>query len=342
MREYDIRPADILGKYLELSRLDAQKFFPDPDALPTGDCPGCGAAGRESSELFVKHGFRIVECDRCSTIFVNPRPASRQLEDFYRDSPSTEYWANTFFPSVAEVRRQMIFAPRAAGVLDLVRSHDRAPDIVVDVGAGYGLFLQELGKIHPSAELRAIEPGEALAQRCRDIGLTTFEGYAEDAVEDESWNGIADLVTSFEVVEHLPEPVDFFRTMKRLARPGGFVFFSGLCGDGFDIRTLGEVSNAISPPHHLTFLSQAGVRQALLRAGLKLIGFQTPGKLDVDIVSNALKEKPHLLEDSPLKSVLLGTDDGAREKLQAQLVEQCRSSHMWVLAQNPAKAVSDT
>jgi SAM-dependent methyltransferase len=268
-------------------------------------------------------------------MFVNPRPAPEQLMAFYRDSPSTDYWANVFFPAVAEARRHLIFAPRARQVLDLVTQVSGLPDNVVDIGAGYGLFLEELAKLMPSANLRAIEPGLALAERCREIGFETFEGFAEEAATKPAWKGCADLVTSFEVIEHLPDPVGFVRTMHDLARPGGMVFFSGLCGDGFDIRTLGKRSNAVSPPHHLTFLSQQGVRALLNRAGLECVSFQTPGKLDVDIVRTAFQAGEEFAVDLKIREVILEGDEKARTELQDRLATECRSSHMWVLARRP-------
>lgn len=336
MREQDIRPADILATYLELSRRDALTFFPDPDGLPLGACPGCGST-ESAGELFRKHGFRIVECGQCRTMFVNPRPTPEQLTAFYRDSPSTDYWANVFFPAVAEARRQLIFAPRARQVLDLVTRISGQPDNVVDIGAGYGLFLEELAKLMPLAILRAIEPGLALAERCREIGFETFEGFAEEAATEPAWKGRADLVTSFEVIEHLPDPVGFVRTMHDLARPGGMIFFSGLCGDGFDIRTLGEKSNAVSPPHHLTFLSQRGVLALLGRAGLECVSFQTPGKLDVDIVRTAIQADEDIALEPHIQAVVLDGDENARAELQTRLVSERRSSHMWVLARRPEK-----
>lgn len=335
MREQDIRPADLLATYLDLSRRDALTFFPEPDSLPSGNCPGCDAPASGTKQLFTKHGFRIVECKTCKTLFVNPRPAPEQLNAFYRDSPSTEYWATTFFPAVAEARRELIFAPRARAVLEMATREAGATRDIVDVGAGYGLFLEEIGKRVPISGLRAIEPGRDLAERCRVIGLATFEGFAEEALGQPGWRGAADLVTSFEVIEHLSEPVAFIRTMRDLARPGGLVFFSGLCGDGFDIRTLGQRSNAVSPPHHLSFLSQAGVRALLRHAGLECISFQTPGKLDVDIVRNALQADPDTPCTPEIRRLLLEGGDDARSVFQSQLVAECRSSHMWVLARRP-------
>ena len=144
MRENDIRPKELFATYLKLSRQDAETFFPDPSALELSECPGCAATS--PIPQYKKHGFDIVECSNCGTLFVNPRPAAAQLKAFYQDSPSTDFWANTFFPAVAEVRQEKIFKPRAARAIDLARGAGVSPHIVFDIGGGYGLFLQELKK----------------------------------------------------------------------------------------------------------------------------------------------------------------------------------------------------
>ncbi|MEE2722151.1 MAG: class I SAM-dependent methyltransferase [Pseudomonadota bacterium] len=338
MREADIRPADLLTTYLDLSRRDAETFFPDPSTLERAACPGCGADSERFVPQYTKHGFNIVECRNCRTLFVSPRPTAAQLEAFYRDSPSTDYWAKTFFPAVAEARRVKIFAPRAARALELARAARIAPHTVFDVGSGYGLFLQELSKLLVDGDLRAIEPGRALAKHCRASGIRTFEGYGEEALEDPDWRGNADLVASFEVIEHLPEPLRFLEMLRELARPGGLILISGLCGDGLDIRTLGPRSNAVSPPHHLTFLSQTGAHALLARTGLECISFETPGQLDVDILRTALKADDSIINDPELRRILLDDNDAVRDALQKSLVAECRSSHMWILARRPKES----
>ena len=90
--------------------------------------------------------------------------------------------------------------------------------------------------------------------------------------------------------------------MGELARPGGLILVSGLCGDGLDIRTLGAL-NAVSPPHHPTFLSQQGARALVDRAGLDCVSFETPGQLDVDILRSALLNDDDVVEDPELRGL---------------------------------------
>lgn len=336
MREADIRPADIMAEYLRLSAADARQYFPNSAGLVPRSCPACGSADKIAA--FAKNGFHLVRCAGCDTLFVDPCPTGEQLAPFYADSPSARYWAEVFFPSVAEARRTRIFRPRVERVLALMAEGQCPVENVVEVGAGAAIFLEEFRTARAASSLRAIEPGRALAAQCRDKGFETYEGFLEQAVVDPAWTGRADLVACFEVVEHTPETAAFVAALAALARPGGTVLFSGLCGDGFDIRVLGARSNAVSPPHHLTFLSVRGTERLMARAGLTDIHVLTPGELDVDIVVNAVKADDQAVTDPFLRALLLGPDDAARSRFQGFLRDNRLSSHLWAVGRKADRA----
>jgi hypothetical protein len=330
VREEEIRPADLLSAYLALSADDARSFFGNKSKLVARPCPGCGED--KAVPAFTKNGFDLSTCAGCGTLYVSPAPAAEDLAEFYRDSPSTRYWANVFFPAVAEARRERIFRPRAEKISSLLNGRGKR---AIDVGAGSGLFLKEMMVVDPDIKTRAVEPGADLARICRAANIETFEGFAEDAANDSGWASWADLVTSFEVVEHVLNMTAFIRSLGALAKPGGIVLVTGLCGTGFDIKILGIRSNAVSPPHHLNFVSRVGMTALAARAGLELVDFSTPGQLDIDIVCNALANDPEAVTDPALRGKLLTADVDVRRRMQDQLVTDRRSSHMWALMRRP-------
>lgn len=332
MKEEEIRPKHLLERYLQLSAEDVAREFPDPSILPARSCPACTAPEIRAS--FTKAKFEYVRCAACDTLYARKVPSPEAMRRFYRDSPSTKYWAEVFFPAVAEARRELIFRPRAEKVLALARRYGRVRS-VIDIGAGTGLMLEELRGLDPALICRAVEPSVSMAETCRRKDFATFEGFAEDAASHADWAGSADLVTSFEVLEHLDDVKAFLASAAKLARRGALVLMSGLCGDGFDIRVLGAASNSVSPPHHLTFLSQAGVRRLLAACGLELLDFSTPGKLDVDIVRNKLGDQPGAVSDDFLSHLLLRASDEARAAFQDFLASHALSSHMWFVARRP-------
>lgn len=334
MRESEIRPAALLDEYLRLSAADAEVFFPGDGARGHRSCPGCG--GDAPVPTFEKNGFRLVRCGTCATLYANPGPEGGRLAAFYRDSPSQRYWAEVFFPAVAEARRERVFRPRVRRIAELVATRGPTLPRILDVGAGAGIFLEECRAVGFGAAHAAIEPSRRLAALCREKGLETFEGFAADAAADPAWRGRADLVTCFEVIEHVLDALAFVRNLADVARPGGMVLMTGLCGTGFDILSLGQHAKAVSPPHHLNFLSRRGAAALLQRSGLEEVAFLTPGELDVDIVCNTLAENRECVVEPFVRHLALDAAQSTRDAFQRFLADHGLSSHMWILARRPA------
>src|SRR3990167_1441653 len=102
VKEEEIRPSELIREYLHLCTQDIVRYFSD---VARHDLP-CVACGHEEQLFeFDKHGFSYATCQKCHTLYQTPRPLLVAFEHFYRDSCSSRYWSNTFFPAVAEARR---------------------------------------------------------------------------------------------------------------------------------------------------------------------------------------------------------------------------------------------
>jgi len=324
MKEHEIRPKELLEKYIELGLQDAKKYFSN---AVRREMP-CVACGSQSTVFdFEKYNFAYDLCNDCGTLYQTPRPSIDAFELFYRYSKSSRFWSEIFFPAVAEKRRKKIFKPRAKRLTSICKQKDLEVTKMIDVGAGYGIFLDEWRKINPDSEAVAVEPMSSLANECRKKGFFVVEEIAEQVSD---LNGFADLVVCFEVLEHVFDPLDFVRVLKKMTRPGGYVFISTLCIDGFDLQILWEKSSQISPPHHINFLSLNGFKSLFERAGLTNIQLTTPGQLDVDIVRNNLN---YISENSTCYKFLnkILNDKIIANKFQKYLAENQLSSHVWVI-----------
>ena len=325
MKEDDIRPRELLSEYLALSQKDVDIFFPEQNRKQV-NCVGCD---HPTSTLdFIKQGFCYRLCDSCGSLFVSPRPSEENFQSFYEDSESSRYWAEIFFPAVAEPRREKIFRPRVSALQDMCQSRGVDVQTIVDVGAGYGIFLEEWKRDDPNVEAIAIEPSLDLAETCRNKGLTvkpvTLENVNASDIE-------ADVAVCFEVLEHVHDPFVFLQKMSDLVRPGGLVMISTLSIDGFDLQVLGRKSDQISPPHHINFLSCDGMKALFSRVDLQEVSVTTPGKLDVDIVRGAVKKTNSCVDLPPIIQAIL-SDPEASSDFQDFLSRNRLSSHAWIVA----------
>ncbi|MDH5731609.1 MAG: class I SAM-dependent methyltransferase [Gammaproteobacteria bacterium] len=325
MKEYDIRPAHIFEEYLKLSAQDADICFRSTDKTNIS-CPACGAD--HSSYEFEKNGFAYSTCQECGTLYQTPRPSKQAFEKFYHQSKSSQYWAEVFFPSVAEKRRDKIFVPRVERLISLCEQRNLNPETVMDVGAGYGIFLDEWRKHKPTDRLIAVEPSLQLSEICRQKDIEVIPSIVEKVIH---LDGMVDLAVCFEVLEHVYDALEFILQIKRMLKSGGDLLISTLGVDGFDIQVLWDKSKSVSPPHHINFLSIKGFQLLFERAGFKDIQILTPGVLDVDIVKNSLRDESDLLRSNRFLNSIL-SDEKIANSFQNFLVENKMSSHVWVLA----------
>ncbi len=324
MKEQDIRQRDVHNRYLELVRRDSEELFRDKSAFQAVDCPACACP--DHVRQFVKFGFTYDQCNDCDTLFVNPRPNYGDLVQFYSESPSTKFWIEEFFLPMVEARREKIFRPRAefaAGEFPHLNSGR-----IADIGAGFGLFLEELKKIWPEAKMSAIEPSSDMAKICGDKGFHVIPAMLEavDPVLDKFH-----LVTAFELFEHLLDPLYFLKKIYGLLDDGGILILTTLNGLGFDIQLLWENSKSIFPPHHLNFFNPHSMEQLLERAGFKEIKVTTPGQLDWDIIEGGYFNEG-LDPGRFFRTVAKYGKPESKAQLQAWIKDNNFSSHMRIIA----------
>jgi 2-polyprenyl-3-methyl-5-hydroxy-6-metoxy-1,4-benzoquinol methylase len=329
MKEFEIRSKEIFDKYLEISKMDIRKFFSDFGSFVEIPCPACKSKDVRLS--FRKYKFSYKICNRCFTLFVSPRPTSQMINDFYRWSDSSKFWAERFFPETAEARRIKIFQPRAKLITELIKRFSfKKPLTLVDIGSGFGIFLEEIRKTKIFDEIIGVEPSVDLAKCCTDKGFKVIDKPVENIKPNELK---ASIVCSFEVFEHLFNPESYIRAMTRILKPGGIMVFTTLTISGLDLQVLWQNSKSVSPPHHINCFSIEGLRKIVKRCGLKEIEISTPGELDVDIIKNTIKDNPKLKIPRFIEYLIKNRESKTLEQLQDFLKNNQLSSHARIVAQ---------
>ena len=325
MKEEEIRPQAIFDEYLLLCEADTNQYFYEVECTVVS-CPACKQQGDFS---FNKNGFDYAECPHCKTLFVSPRPDASAFAKYYTESKSAEYWATTFYKYTAEARREKLWKPKVKMVCAAMDKFGAVDASVIDIGGGYGIFSEEYEKLTNNA-VTIIEPGPSLATACRERGLTVVEKFLED-VTDSDLPQKSRFFVSFELFEHLHDPVSFFEHLNSIKNPGDLFLFTTLSATGVDIQVLWEHSKSVSPPHHLNFLNPTSVPLLLERCEFETLEITTPGKLDIDIMKNSLEH----VKDRFWQTFLDTASESDVAQWQQMVTDTGWSSHMMAVCRKP-------
>jgi SAM-dependent methyltransferase len=298
-------------------------------------CPACGGGDRDAGAVFTKHPHTYHRCAGCETVYVSPRPPAAVLGEFYAQSPNYAYWNTHIFPASEGVRRARIFRPRAERMRDIVSRHlTGAAPTVVEVGAGFGTFAEEVRALGYAARMVVVEPTPDLAATCRARGLEVIERPVE-AISDAELAAIgATVVASFECIEHLFDPGAFVRSCARLLPPGGLLVLTCPSAAGFDIALLQAESDAVDH-EHLNYFTPKSLGGLLDRCGFDVLEVATPGLLDVELVRKKVLAGRVSLAGQPfLERVVM--DPALGDALQAFLRDHGLSSHLWMVGRKRA------
>lgn len=245
------------------------QMIPEPNVRETTefestDCPLCGASAARTlfvaaDRLIGRPGeFPVVRCDGCGLVFLRPRPAPWRLGDFYPD----EYYPLSYEPSA---EGHAVAGYLLAMVLGWTREQNLREPSLLDIGCGTGLFLNLARQAGMRVQGIEMSPSAAAYARGK-YDLEVHCGTIEDA-------GLAgcsfDIITMWQVLEHLPQPVAALRQAARALRSGGVLLLTVPNFESIEAHFFGHRWYSLDAPRHLYQFTPSTIARALNTAGLK-------------------------------------------------------------------------
>lgn len=163
--------------------------------------------------------FQVVQCSNCGLIRQNPRLIWDSLQHYYPDNyPSYNTHSSEDTSRFGRVINQY-------GMWKRLRAIERyqSSGTLLDIGCGIGDFLKE---VHRSGNWDAagVEPSSRANLIARErLPFPIFNGSIEEFDPNPD---TFDVVTLWNVLEHLPRPVDGIRHVARIMKPRGLLVFS--------------------------------------------------------------------------------------------------------------------
>jgi len=323
-KEASIRPENLMKKAKAYFVKDYKYLHSYRKTFKHVYCPACNKDNKKY--LFNKNGFKYYNCNNCDTFYVTPRPSEKILSNFYKNSKLYEFWNNFIFPSTEKVRNKKIFLPRVNKIIQLCKKHKISKKKIIDIGAGFGTFCKIIQDKKFFKQVIAVEPNNEGAKKCFEKKIITLNSSIENLSKKHFKD--VNVLTLFEVIEHLYSPFNFLKKINKLCSKNTFVIYTCPNGMGFDISFLGKESDSVDH-EHLNYLNPYSIKILAERSGFEVLDVMTPGVLDIDILKNKYASKVFKTKNNFLKQIF--SNAVIAHNFQNFLIKNKLSSNMWVV-----------
>jgi SAM-dependent methyltransferase len=211
---------------------------------------------------FIREGeWQYLRCLDCGLIFLDPQPSEGFLYSHYQDYlPADPQGIESWRKLMAQV-----FTKSARLIQQVIPS----PGRILDIGCGYGFFLEEMAQRGWQVEgIEISATGLGYAQN--NLGLSV----SDRPLPRPDWqDNCYDLITLFYVIEHLQNPLGVLREAHRLLRTGGLLLLRWPHTSPIArmLRPWAKRMNLYQAPSHLFDFSPVTIYKILDQLGFREI-----------------------------------------------------------------------
>jgi 2-polyprenyl-3-methyl-5-hydroxy-6-metoxy-1,4-benzoquinol methylase len=234
-------------------------------------CNVCGSS--EQQPFCPENGLSLVQCTDCGLVYVSPRPDSNELyalygETYFHNGESGVVGYTNYLKDEANIRKT--FAGRLQRLERFVK-----PGRLLDVGCAAGFFLDEAHK--RGWQVEGMDVSSFAVEYARNrFGYDVEHGSLTDL---EYPAGAYDVVSLWDVIEHVPDPMAYVRKAASLLRPGGVLALATPDVGSLPARMTGPrwVGYKLSE-EHVYYFSTRMLTRMLNEAGMEVVYTRHVGK----------------------------------------------------------------
>ena len=223
-----------------------------------GACKICN--GKNVRYLCAKGPARYHVCQDCGLILQYPPPGIREMQQY----ADTEYEAGLYRDYL---NARSIKIPHFESRFKAMEPYISGGRLL-DIGCSCGYFMEVAAK--RGFEVTGLEfSPTAIAAASPGIRAQIRQGTIDDA--DLAWQDSFNVITAFDLIEHIDQPIAFLRKAVAFLRPGGIIAVSTPDAEHFLRYAMRSSWPMLQPMQHLSIFSKKALRQAFETLGLRLL-----------------------------------------------------------------------
>lgn len=231
---------------------------------------------------YTKKPIKIFQCKNCDVIWHDNEIAD--VKEYYE----TEEYRNELEGSSEEEKFYELHDKETLDKLNYTGTTIFRNKVVADIGCGCGAFLDYISGV--AREVVAVEPSLKYRNIMSRKGFSTYS-YADEAKK--LYANKIDVITSFDVIEHVQFPESFIKDVYDLLTVGGKAII-GTPTDAPIMRSLlgkDYEKKLLFSTQHLWILSEKNLRMISEKCGFKNIDIKYYQRYGIDNMLGWLKEK---------------------------------------------------
>ncbi len=208
------------------------------------------------------NGYNLFKCKSCKVIFMENFDELIKSQNFY----DQEYFENYLYES--ELNFEQI-KNTAIYYLTIIKNNFGTVQSILDVGAGFGLFVKAFRELGLDAE--GIEISDYSTKIAKEkFGIELFNGDLKDYDSNKKF----DLICFYHSFEHLPDPHRNLLKASELLSENGILWLSLPNVMSLDRYLKKDKWNGWSLPYHLFHYSPKSIKNLIYGCGFRKVKIQ--------------------------------------------------------------------
>lgn len=280
--ENDIKPSELVKKYIELLSEDNKKYFGNSLQNKKTNCPVCNS--KNISASFDKIQISYFKCQNCLSVFAGNDLNQNDIDQLFKQSKSRQYWFDTIWKQTSSERNQKILIPLAEWIDTFLIEHSLQNKNVIEYSPVHWGLAEAWTQIKSKSKYIISNP-------CFDVKYAkqNFNPVNQLTIES-SIKEPCSAIVLFDTLSRTSNPSEILDVCFQKLEKNGLCFITTLLSTGLDLQILGGNSNRWTPPDHLIGWSYEGLIEFVEKKGFKVIEFSTPGVLDIMQLENAVQK----------------------------------------------------
>ena len=223
-------------------------------------CPVCDSKNCQGK--YEKWGYKIFRCFSCTHVFVDAKITEKGLGELYK---------KTYFKRGEKYQKKqsggnMVLDTQTPNYINRIKLLQRFKDKgkLLDVGCAEGFFLKTAEKIYDVEGIEISKYASVYAKKNLKLNVK------EATLQDFKTNTRYDIITLWDVIEHLHNPIQQLRIINGLLKKEGVLVISTGDISSLSAKISGRKWHLMTPPQHLQFFSKKSLINAIERSGFSI------------------------------------------------------------------------